>query len=214
MQYLKELKKRRLTSQEEIELGRAAIAGSKEARNTLVEHNMLYAFSVAKKFNNKHLPLEDLVSAANLGLIKAAEKFNPDFGVKFITFAVHWIRASIMEELQSRYLVQTPLSKDNVYTSSIDQAVPGTDDLYLYETLAYDGERANTDLEARDFKAHLRDVLSTYPERTRDILDGYFQLYNEYANIEDVSKKYNVSIERLRFIKEGVLKQLKLDLQY
>jgi RNA polymerase sigma factor (sigma-70 family) len=212
--YMKELSRTRLTAQQEIELATAAQSGNVAARNKLVEANLAFALSVAKKFNNKNLPLEDLVSAANMGLIKASEKYDPTVGVKFITFAVHWIKAAIMEELHNRFLVKTPLSRENVYTTSIDQAVPGTDDMYLYETIAYDGERANTDIEARDFKTHLREVLETYPQRTRDILDGYFQLYNEYASIEDVASKYNVSVERLRFIKEGVLKELKATLQY
>jgi RNA polymerase primary sigma factor len=208
--YLKELKKSiPLSQREEIELAKAAKEGSVEARNKLVTANLRYALHLAKKYNNNNLPLEHLISAANVGLMTAADRFDPTFGVKFITYARTWIQEAIMRELNERHLIHTPPKREQVYTSSIDQAVPGTDDLYLYETIAYDGARADTDTHKASFKEQLHKMLDSYPVRTREILDGYFHLYNDYTSLEEIGKKYNLTGERMRAIKNNTLRDLK-----
>ena len=84
-----------LSRQEEVELGRRARAGDPEARTRLVEKNLRLAVAVAKKFRGQGLPFEDLIQEGNIGLMKAVDKFDPEMGNRFSTYATWWIRQSI-----------------------------------------------------------------------------------------------------------------------
>ena len=98
--YLKEVSQQGLISPEaEVELATRAAAGDQLAIDALVKGNLRFVISVAKKYSGCGLSLEDLVSEGNIGLIKAAQKFDPQKGVKFITYAVWWIRQSILQGL-------------------------------------------------------------------------------------------------------------------
>jgi DNA-directed RNA polymerase sigma subunit (sigma70/sigma32) len=92
-QYLHEVSKTPLlTQKEEIALARKVRAGDQECMQELVKRNLRFVISVAKKYQNRGLPLTDLIGEGNVGLLTAARKFDPDQGVKFISYAVWWIR--------------------------------------------------------------------------------------------------------------------------
>jgi RNA polymerase primary sigma factor len=84
-----------LTQQEETALARRAFKGDVDAQERLARHNVRFVVSVAKKFQNRGVPLMDLIGEGNVGLMTAARKFDPDRGVKFISYAVWWIRQAI-----------------------------------------------------------------------------------------------------------------------
>jgi RNA polymerase primary sigma factor len=84
-----------LTVAEETALARRAFRGDVDAQEKLARHNVRFVVSVAKKFQNRGVPLMDLIGEGNLGLMTAARKFDPDRGVKFISYAVWWIRQAI-----------------------------------------------------------------------------------------------------------------------
>lgn len=98
-----------LTLDEEVELTRLVALGDEEAKDHLVRANLRFVVTVAKQYQNQGLPLSDLIEEGNFGLIRAAEKFDPTLGFKFITYAVWWIRQSIMQAIaeQSR-IVRLP----------------------------------------------------------------------------------------------------------
>jgi RNA polymerase primary sigma factor len=101
-----------LTPQEEIALARRVRAGDQEAMQELAKRNLRFVISVAKKYQNRGLPLSDLIGEGNVGLLTAARKFDPDQGVKFISYAVWWIRQAILAALarQGR-TVRVPLNR-------------------------------------------------------------------------------------------------------
>ena len=84
-----------LNREEEMELARKAFKGNVVAQEKLARHNVRFVVSVAKKFQNRGVPLVDLIGEGNLGLMTAARKFDPDRGVKFISYAVWWIRQAV-----------------------------------------------------------------------------------------------------------------------
>ena len=111
--YLQEVSKSSLLSpQQEIEVARRVQRGDEAAMQELVTRNLRFVISVAKKYQNRGLPLVDLIGEGNLGLLTAARKFDPDHGVKFISYAVWWIRQAILSSI-ARYgrTVRVPLNR-------------------------------------------------------------------------------------------------------
>jgi len=112
-QYLKEISQYPLIDRdEEVRLAKAIRKGEEEALNKLVRSNLRFVVSVAKKYQNQGVPLSDLINEGNLGLIRAAHKFDETKGIKFISYAVWWIRQAILQALaeQSR-IVRVPLNR-------------------------------------------------------------------------------------------------------
>jgi RNA polymerase primary sigma factor len=112
-QYLRDVSKHELiTPEEEIEYGRRAQAGDEDAVQRLVRANLRFVISVAKKYQNRGVSLIDLIQEGNVGLVTAARKFDPDQGVKFISYAVWWIRQAILSALANQgRAVRVPLNR-------------------------------------------------------------------------------------------------------
>ena len=113
--YLKEINKVPMIShEEEIELAQKAQAGDKAAKNKLVNANLRFVVNVAKKYQNHGLDLTDLISEGNLGLLTAVEKFDVNKGYHFISYAVWWIRQSILKAIcEKSRAIRLPLNRAN-----------------------------------------------------------------------------------------------------
>ncbi|MBR7026514.1 MAG: sigma-70 family RNA polymerase sigma factor [Bacteroidales bacterium] len=153
--YLQEIgREEQITVEEEVELAQRIKKGDQEALEKLTRANLRFVVSVAKQYQNQGLSLPDLINEGNLGLIKAAEKFDETRGFKFISYAVWWIRQSILQALaeQSR-IVRLPLNqvgslnKINKALSKFEQEnerMPSSDE--LAEILGIPREKINDTL--------------------------------------------------------------------
>jgi RNA polymerase primary sigma factor len=113
--YLKEINRiALLTREEEENLARRAAAGETDAKNKLVQANLRFVVNVAKKYQNQGLPLADLISEGNIGLMNAIERFDVDKGYHFISYAVWWIRQAILKAIcEKSRMIRLPLNRAN-----------------------------------------------------------------------------------------------------
>lgn len=121
--YFKDVSKLPMISpEEEIELARRAKKGDEKAIQELVKANLRFVISVAKQYQGKGIPLVDLIQEGSLGIIQAAKLFDPDKGFKFISYAVWWIRQSIMKAISDQCrTIRIPISQV-VYINKINKA--------------------------------------------------------------------------------------------
>ena len=112
-QYLRDVSRHQLiNTDKEKELGYKALAGDQDAIQELARANLRFVISVAKKYQNRGVSLTDLIQEGNVGLVTAARKFDPDQGVKFISYAVWWIRQAILASLANHgRSVRVPLNR-------------------------------------------------------------------------------------------------------
>jgi RNA polymerase primary sigma factor len=246
-----------LTPEEEVELTRKIRKGDKKAFELLVNANLRFVVSVAKQYQNQGLSLPDLINEGNLGLIKAAELFDETRGFKFISYAVWWIRQSILQALaeQSR-IVRLPLNKlgtinkinkafikleqdfqreptpeeiaemldiqklfveealnSSNYEVSMDAPLRddnNNDDNNLYDVIANQTPDPDSSLMDLSLKREIERSLGTLKDREAEILRYTFGLNGMPTHtLEEISKKLDITHERVRQIKEKALKKLK-----
>jgi RNA polymerase primary sigma factor len=113
--YLKEINKiPLLTKEEEDQIARAAAQGNKAAQDQLASANLRFVVNVAKKYQGQGLPLSDLISEGNIGLLNAIERYDVDKGYHFISYAVWWIRQSILKAIcEKSRMIRLPLNRAN-----------------------------------------------------------------------------------------------------
>jgi RNA polymerase primary sigma factor len=213
--YLQEIGREELiTVEEEVELAQRIRNGDQEALEKLTRANLRFVVSVAKQYQNQGISLPDLINEGNLGLIKAAEKFDETRGFKFISYAVWWIRQSILQALaeQSR-IVRLPLNqvgslnKINKALSKFEQEherMPSADELAEYldipaekiaDTLRVSGRHVSVDAPFVDGEDNsLLDVLVNPDSPNAD--NG---LVNESLN-KEIERALSTLTERERDI--------------
>ncbi|HEY6142755.1 RNA polymerase subunit sigma [Flavobacterium alvei] len=177
--YLQEIGKVDLiTADEEVELAQKIKAGDQRALEKLTKANLRFVVSVAKQYQNQGLTLPDLINEGNLGLIKAAQRFDETRGFKFISYAVWWIRQSILQALaeQSR-IVRLPLNK----IGSINKINK------MYALLEQSNERPPTAEEiAKELDMTVNDVRESMKNSGRHLSMDAPLVEGEDSNLYDV----------------------------
>ena len=218
--YMSEIKKAPLLDRdEETALANEAKAGSVKARRRLVECNLRFAVQVAKQYQGMGLELEDLIRVANLGLFEAVERFDPNRGVKFISFAVWYVRAELQKALNDlSRVVRIPSHKTmtegkDFSTLSTSKKVGEDEDSETYADRYLAGEQAKAKHEVTDLKELLNVALNSLKPKQRDAVKMYYGIDREYPmHMEHIAEELEVTGERARqLVRQGecALKQVK-----
>jgi len=179
-QYFQEISKiDLLTAEEEIDLATLIKTGDKVAQEKLIKANLRFVVSVAKQFQNQGLTLGDLINEGNIGLIKAAQKFDVTRGFKFISYAVWWIRQGIMQAIADQQrVVRLPLNRVSLLTkvSKASKALeqeyerkPSTEELASYLDITAD--EVSFTLQTSGRHLSIDAPLSKSSENTNSLLD-------------------------------------------
>ncbi len=251
--YLQEISKISMINvAEETNLAQRIRMGDQRALDKMVQANLRFVVSVAKQYQHQGLSLSDLINEGNLGLIKAAQRFDETKGFKFISYAVWWIRQSILQALAEQgRLVRLPQNKigtynkankaymafeqeherepsteelseilemsqtevNNIFQSntrhtSLDAPVNQTEDMAMGDLLQGTDE-TDDGIMQDSLRDEIRRILKALSPREAEIVNAYFGLEREDGiSIEQIGKKYDLTKERIRQIKERAIKRL------
>jgi len=207
-QYLKEINRiPLLTRDQENEYAVRAAQGDKNAKDMLVKSNLRFVVNVAKKYQNQGLPLIDLISEGNIGLMNAIERYDVTKGYHFISYAVWWIRQAILKAIcEKSRMIRLPLNRANELVQ-IEKARKGfegySEDAEIREIAAY----LNMDPEhVADIVAVSRDLVSldspVYDERNASVVGDFiendlYQSPENYATELNLKEDINKVLETL-----------------
>ena len=178
-----------------------------DAAKALVMSHLRFVVHVARGYQGYGLGMGDLIQEGNIGLMKAVKRFDPDQGVRLVSFAVHWVRAEMHEVLE----MESRLSGRDIGFDAPDNGdddAPPSPVAYLRDSgedpaMAYERESHEDDqLEL------LREGLSGLDQRSRDILKRRF-LGEPKATLQELADEYGVSAERIRQVEANALKKMR-----
>jgi RNA polymerase primary sigma factor len=239
--YLKDIRKLKvMTPERERELADRMLSGfiteeeTKEIQKELLEGNLRFVITVSKQYQNQGLDLCDLIAEGNLGLMKAIENFDWTKRLRFISYAVWWVRQSILQSLNENARtirlpvnvvqelqrakkeldsagVELPEKLVNLpYTINLDNPLNEEGDTLLDILVNPNAELADKNLSTEDIlKEKLLGMLDVLDEREKIIIQDYFGLSGSVRTLDDIGSDFDLTKERVRQIKEKALRKLR-----
>jgi RNA polymerase primary sigma factor len=239
--YLKDIRKLRvMTPERERELAARMLSPDitemekKMIQQELLEGNLRFVITVSKQYQNQGLDLPDLIAEGNYGLMKAIENFDWSKNLRFISYAVWWVRQSILQSLnenartirlpvnvvQELYRAKKEMDASGVelpekfatlpYTINIDNPLNEEGDTLLDVIQNPNAELADSGLSTEEtLKGKLIDMLNVLDNRERVIIEDYFGLSGNTRTLEDIGSDFSLTKERVRQIKEKALRKLR-----
>ena len=247
-----------LTLDEEVELAQRIREGDSKALEKLTRANLRFVVSVAKQYQHQGLSLPDLINEGNIGLIKAARKFDETRGFKFISYAVWWIRQSILQaiaeqgrpvrlplnqvssvnkinkalnkfeqENERRPSVEEIASSTDLPQEKIEEAIKANTKQVSMDAPFKDGEESSLadvlysedspSTDAELLKQSLREemamALSVLNERERNVITAFYGIGQAEMTMDEIGKKFGLTRERVRQIRERALRRLRQQTQ-
>ena len=239
--YLKDIRRIRvMTPDRERELAKTMLspdvtdAEKKEIQQELLEGNLRFVITVSKQYQNQGLDLSDLIAEGNYGLMKAIDNFDWTKGLRFISYAVWWVRQSILQSLnenartirlpvnvvQELHRAKKELDSAGValpdkfatlpYTINLDNPLNEEGDTLLDILNNPNAELADSGLSTEDtLKKKLLEMLNVLDNRERIIIEDYYGLSGNTRTLEDIGGDFSLTKERVRQIKEKALRKLR-----
>ena len=239
--YLKDIRKLPvMTPERERELAEKMLSGTitelekKQIQQELLEGNLRFVITVSKQYQNQGLDLCDLISEGNYGLMKAIDNFDWTKKLRFISYAVWWVRQSILQSLnENARTIRLPVNVvqemqkekkavDNGLAElsdkfaclpsmvDLDRSINEDGDTLLDIIINPDAFNPDSVFETKDLlKTKLMDTLNILDDRERIIIEDYFGLVGNTRTLEDIGGDFNLTKERVRQIKEKALRKLR-----
>ena len=213
--YYDDLKKyKSLTKAKEKRLLKLSRKGNLKAKNEILESNLKFVFDIAKHYTGRGLSISELISEGNMGLMRAIEKFDEEKDIKFISYAVWWIRQAMLEAIKKKRLltmveIDPTESNDTIFERKIaddeDERMGGISDV---------GFSNEADEHKKELKANQKEVigklLNSLNSREKEIIEHYYGLSNKRElTLNEIGKKYNLSSERVRQVKLTAIRKLR-----
>ena len=202
--YVAEIKKAQVISREaETQLILDAQAGKLKARNTIIESNLRFAVQVARQYQGMGLEMEDLIAFANVGLFEAVDRFDTSKNVKFITFAVWYIRAEIQKALNDlSRTVRIPSHRtatEEYSTKSISTPVGDDENKETYADRYLQADEVRSSRDRSDLKFDIDRALAQLKPKQEEALRRNYGLGVEYAqSMEQIGEEMGITNERAR----------------
>ena len=209
--YLDEIGRETLLSEEEERKLSARIkAGDERALNKLVEANLRFVVAIARQYQGKGLAMDDLISEGNLGLIKAAGKFDAEKGTRFVNYAVVFIRQAIEKALGKETAEQRVEATQNGGVRSLDTPFNGRSNMSLLHVLA-DGNAPEADERAftNNMERAVEKALLTLNERESQVACAYFGIEKERLTMAEIAEDMGLKRERVRQIRDRAVRRLR-----
>ena len=211
--YYDDLKKYKpLTKAKEKRLLKKCKKGNLKAKNEILEANLRFVFDIAKHYTGRGVPISELISDGNIGLLRAIEKFDESKDVKFISYAVWWIRQAMLESIKRRNainFVEIEPNTDN--DSSMDKKLIEDDEDDVSFNNDFSNENDEKSIEVSENQRNIiTSLIGTLSDRERDIVENYYGINDKKElTLTDIGKKYNLSSERVRQIKLNAIRKLR-----
>lgn len=211
--YYDDLKKYKpLTKAKERRLLKKCKKGNIKAKNEILEANLRFVFDIAKHYTGRGVPISELISDGNIGLLRAIEKFDESKDVKFISYAVWWIRQAMLESIKRRNainFVEIEPNTDN--DSSMDKKLIEDDEDDVSFNNDFSNENDEKSIEVSENQRNIiTSLIGTLSDRERDIVENYYGINDKKElTLTDIGKKYNLSSERVRQIKLNAIRKLR-----
>ena len=213
--YLDEIGREQLLSEEqEARLSARILQGDERALNRLIEANLRFVVVIARQYQGQGLSMEDLVSEGNLGLMKAACKFDATRGLRFVNYAVVFIRQQIEKAVRKESDEQRVESTRDGQTRSVDAPLGSKANVSLLSVLV---NADSPQADQRVYNASLEDAiersLQTLNERETVVVNAYFGIGEERQTMAEIAERMSLKRERVRQIRDRAVRRLKKNMK-
>lgn len=213
--YLDEIGREQLLSEEqEARLSARILQGDERALNRLIEANLRFVVVIARQYQGQGLSMEDLVSEGNLGLMKAARKFDATRGLRFVNYAVVFIRQQIEKAVRKESDEQRVESTRDGQTRLVDAPLGSKANVSLLSVLV---NADSPQADQRVYNASLEDAiersLQTLNERETVVVNAYFGIGEERQTMAEIAERMSLKRERVRQIRDRAVRRLKKNMK-
>lgn len=207
-----------LSAEEERQLSEKILQGNTRALNKLVEANLRFVVSIASQYRGKGLSMEDLISEGNLGLLKAAGKFDATKGTRFVNYAVVYVRQFIEKAIdQQTGLYTIPKDVKNEMTArqqsmplSVDAPLGHRNSMSLLSVLVNkDAPFADERIHSEAIEDAIEFALGSLDKRESRVVNAYFGIDQEHETMAEIAEDMELKRERVRQIRDKAVRKLR-----
>ena len=217
--YLDEIgKEALLTDDEEKALSQKILQGDQRALSKLVEANLKFVVSIARQYKGKGVTMEDLISEGNIGLMKAASKYDATKGVRFVNYAVVHVREAMQKAIDRELISSAPAgsggngegSAPANYPRSLDAPLGHRNNVSLLSVLVnQDAPLADERVHSEAIEEAVEYALGVLDERESKVINAFFGINQEHETMAEIAEDLELKRERIRQIRDKAVRKLR-----